>query len=80
MLLKLMSLEVNLRRKGNKLLVQTFSLQTQEMIFLEMLLERIIIEIILRLATSSITDKASLVSISAMNIKFVLTIESLIAE
>jgi hypothetical protein len=80
MLLKLMSLEVNLRRKGNKLLVQTFSLQTQEMIFLEMLLERIIIEIILRLATSSITDKASLVSISAMNIKFVFTIESLIAE
>jgi hypothetical protein len=80
MLLQLMSLKIDLRGKSNKLLVQTLSLQTQEMIFLEMLLERIIIEIILRLTSSPITDKASLVSIPAMNIKFVLTIESLIAE
>jgi hypothetical protein len=50
------------------------------MVFLEMLLERIIIEIILRLPPSSITDKASLMRIPAMNIKFILTIESLIAE
>jgi hypothetical protein len=50
------------------------------MVFLEMLLERIIIEIILRLTSSSITNKASLVSISAMNIKFVFAIESLVAE
>jgi hypothetical protein len=50
------------------------------MIFLEMFLERIIIEIILWLTSSSITDKASLMSVPAMNIKFVFTIESLIAE
>jgi hypothetical protein len=82
MAFQLMSFHVHLRLENNKLLLQTLLVQAQEMIFLEVILERIIVNIILLLASGglSITNMTSFVAITTVSVQFIVAIEPLTAE
>jgi len=71
-----------LRFENHELLLQTLWIKAQEVIFLKMVFKSIIIDIILLLPVgrATITDVTSLVLISAMSIKLVISIESLTAK
>ena len=68
MRLNLVGLEVHFGVEHHELLLQALSVWTHEVIFAEVLLERIVIHIVLLLATalSAIADVTSLVLVSAV--------------
>lgn len=79
----LMCLEVHLRIKYCKLLVQTFAIRTQEMIFSKVLLQVVVIAEILRLFTAvtlAIADVTTFMLLSAVSIQFVVPIEPVSTE
>lgn len=79
---QLVAFEIHLSFKNNKFFVQTFLIQAQKVVFLEMLLKSIIVDIILLLAVArlSITDMASLMLVSTMGVELVVSIEALTAK
>lgn len=79
---QLVGLQIHLRLEHDKLLIQAFLVQAQEVVFLEMVLERGIINVVLLLAMSgsSIADVASLMLVTAVCIQFVISVESLATE
>lgn len=77
-----MALQIHLRLEYNKLLIQALLVQAEMVVFLEVVLERGIIDVVLLLAVSglSIADVASLMLVTAMCIQFVISVESLATE
>jgi hypothetical protein len=63
-----MSLEIHFRIKHNELLLEAFSVWARKVVFLEVQLERIVVDIILLLsaAFSAVTNMAALVLVPAM--------------
>jgi hypothetical protein len=82
MCFNLVGLQVHLRFENDKLFLQAFSVKTSEMIFLEVLLESIVVNVVLLLAVggASVTNVAAFVSITAVSVQLVVAIESLTAE
>jgi len=82
MLLELMGFEVHLRIEDDELLLLAFLVQAWEVISPKVLLERIVIEVILRIVAASppIAQMASFVFVSAMGEQFVIAIEPLPAK
>lgn len=68
MRLNLMGLEVHLGIENHELLLQALSVWTHEVVLAEMLLERVVVDIVLLLAAafSAVTDVTSFVLVSAM--------------
>jgi len=79
MLLQLVGLEIHFRVEDDELFLLAFLVQAREVIFAEMLLKRIIVDIVLRVvaASPSVTQMAPLVTFSAMSKQLVISIESL---
>ena len=76
-----MSLEIYLAFKYNKLLFETLAVETQEVVFLEMLLQRVVVlEVMWLPGIASVTDEAPLVLIPAMFVKLIAIIETFAAE
>lgn len=77
-----MAFQVHLRLKNHELLLQTLLVQAEEVVFLEMFLERVVVDIILLLAMSrsSITDMTPLVLVTTMGIQLVVSVEPLSTE
>lgn len=84
MLLHNMRLQLELAPKSISLLLNTLTIITHKVVLLEMHLQRIIIRKVHRLSPrlriQLIADMAALVLLPAMDIKLIVTIESLIAE
>ena len=81
MLTQLMRLQVNLGRENDKLLLQASRFPTDEVILREMSKQRIVVEKVLRCSSIGLTaDMTLLVTISAMNIQLIITIESRATE
>lgn len=80
--LNLVSLQIHLRPKDDKLLLETFSIHTWKVVFSEMSLERIIVLIVLWpiRRISGIADMTPLMLFPAMREKFVFAIKSLATE
>lgn len=80
--LELMSFQVHLRLKNHKLLVEAFLIQAEKMFLLEVMLEGIVVDVVLLLATprSSITDKTTLVAVTTVGIQLVVPIKALMAK
>lgn len=78
----LMSLEVHLRIKYNKFLLQTFSVWTHEMVFPEVLLERIVVHKVLLLPApiTAVANVAAFVLISTMCVQLIVSVEALATE
>jgi len=76
---QLMRLQIHVRIKNDKLLLQTFSIRTQEVFLLEMHLERMVVDIVLLLSApvTTIANVTALMLISAMQVELVVTIETL---
>jgi hypothetical protein len=80
--LDLVSLQVHLRLKYNELLVQAFLVKTNEMIFLEVNLQSIVVDVVLLLTVGgpTVADMASLVLVSTVSVELVVAVESLPTE
>ena len=70
MLVQLMTLQVHLGLEHHKLLVQTFLIKTEEVVFLEMTLEGRVINVVLLLTVvgTAVTDMAAFVLLTTMDI------------
>jgi len=81
-LLHLMRLEIHGRIKDYELLLQTFCVVARIVVVVEMGLESIVIEEIARIVGigDSITQMATLVSVAAVGVKLITSVESLSAE
>jgi len=80
-LLELMCLEIHLGRKDDEFLLQALSIHTHEMILLKMVLERIVVDVIMRIpAIRSVAEEASLMLLPTMHIKLVIPVEPLPTE
>jgi hypothetical protein len=77
-----MGLEIHLRIEYNEFLLQALVVQTREVVLVEMSLQSIIIEIILRVLASgpSIAKMAALVLVATMCVQFIIAIESFSTE
>jgi hypothetical protein len=77
-----MGFQVHLRLKNDKLLLQTLFVQAEEMIFLEMILKGIVVNVILLLPTrrTAVAYVASLVTVTTVRVEFVIAVESLAAK
>lgn len=76
-----MCFEVKLGIEHHKLLLKTLPIQTNEMVILEMSLQRRVVHIIMRLSRiSPVTNETSLVLVAAMLIKLVTVVEPLAAK
>jgi hypothetical protein len=77
-----MRLQIHLRPKDHELLLKTFSVRAQEMVFPKVKLQTIVVDEILWFPpfVSSITYVTFLMSVSAMSIQFVVAIKALSTE
>lgn len=77
-----MGLQIHLRLKHDELLFQALLVQAKEVVFLEVILQRIVVDVVLLLAMSgsSIADVASLMPVTAVSIQFVISVKSLATE
>jgi hypothetical protein len=82
MCLDLMRFDVHFRVKDHKFLLQALPIWTQKVVFLEVNLERVIVDKVLLLsaAITPVADVAAFVFVSAMCVQFVISIEALSAE
>jgi hypothetical protein len=81
--LQLVCLEIHLGVKYNELLFQALSIWTQEVVFPEVLFERIVVDIVLLFFTSTvpaIANMATFVFVPAMRVKLVISVETHSAE
>lgn len=78
-----MCLEIHFRIKDDKLLLQTLSVRTEKVVFSEVHLEGIVVDVVLLFSTASfapIADMAAFVLVPAMRVEFVVSVEALPAE
>jgi hypothetical protein len=76
-----MSLEIHLGFKHHKLLLQAFPILAEEMVSPEVLLERIVVQVVMWLSRiSPVTDKAPLMLIPAVLVQLVAIVETRAAE
>lgn len=82
MRLELMGFEVHFRIKYNKFLLQALTVRAHEVVFPEVLLERIVVDIVLLLPASfsSVTDVAALMLVATMRVELIVSVEALSAE
>lgn len=82
MALQLMGFQIHLRLEHHKLLVQALFIQAKEVVLLKMIFERIVVDIILLLASTrpSVADVTSFMAIATMSIEFVVSVEPLATE
>ena len=79
MCLDLVTLQVHLRLKNDELFLQTLFIQASEMIFVEVILQCVVVNIVLLLTMggASVTDVATFVFITAMSVQLVVAVEPL---
>lgn len=79
---KLVGFEVHVGIKDDKLFFQTFLIGADKVVFAEMELESVVIEVVLRLAATvtAVADVTSLVLVAAMCVELVVAIEALSAK
>ena len=77
-----MCFEIHFGLKHYKFLGQTVLVQAQVMISLEMLFQRLVVQVILGMSSvvSPVADVALFVFLSAMNVELVVTIEAFLAK
>ena len=82
MCFKLVTLQVHLRFKNNKLFLQAFWVKASKVIFVEVVLKRGVVDIVLLLAVgrTAVTDVAPFVLITAVGVQLVVAVEALTAE
>jgi hypothetical protein len=82
MCLHLMCLQIHLRLKHDKLFIEAFLVHANKVRFPEVLLERIVVEVILRLASlvSPVANVTSLVLFSAVSVELVVSVKVLPTE
>jgi len=81
MLAQLMTLQVQLRRKDDELLLLTFVIGAEIVVLLEMLLESIVVHVVVRLPRIlSIAQKTPLVLVAAVLVQFIVVVEARAAE
>lgn len=82
MRLELVGLEVHFRIEHNKLFLQAFTVWAHEVVFSEVLLERIVIDKVLLLPASfsSVADVATLMLVATMRVELIVSVEALAAE
>lgn len=80
--LQLMSFEIHLTFKNNKFLLQAFLIQTEKVIFLKVVLEGIIVNVVLMAAIIrlSVTYVTSLVLVPTVGIQLIITVEAFATE
>lgn len=80
--LNLVRFEVHLRIEYHKLLIETFSVRTKEMILAKMNLQGVIVDVVLLLPAtfSAIANVTALVFVSAVCIQLIVSVEALTAE
>jgi hypothetical protein len=80
-LAQLVGLEIHLGLEHDELLLEALAVQTEEMVLLKMLLERVVILVVVRLPrVAPVTDKAPLVLVPAMVVELVGVVEARAAE
>lgn len=77
-----MGLQIHLSLKHHEFLIQALLVKAEKVVLLEMLLERIVVDIVLLLPVPrpSVTDMAPLVPVTAVGIQFVISVEPLSTE
>lgn len=77
-----MCFQVQLGIKHNELLLQAFRINTSVVVFSEMLLERVVVNIILLLspAVSPVTKVTSFMLVPTMGVELIVSVEALSAE
>lgn len=81
MFTKLVRFQVHVRLEYDKLLLHAFSVRADKMVLLEVLLEGIIVEIVMRLPrVPTVADEAPLMFVPAVLEEFVVVIEALATE
>jgi hypothetical protein len=80
--LDLVSLQVHLRLENDELFFQALFIQTSEMIFMEVVLQCVVVNIVLLLTVggASVTDVAPFVFIATVGVQLIVTIEPLTTE
>jgi lysylphosphatidylglycerol synthetase-like protein (DUF2156 family) len=79
---ELMSLQIHFRVEDDKLLLQALLIRADEMVFSEMHLEGVVIDIVLRVSATiaAITQVAAFVAVTAMREQFIIAVEALTTE
>lgn len=82
MTLQLVRFQVHLRLEDNEFPLQTFRIQTEEVVLLEVFLKGIVVDVILLLAIPgpAVTDVTAFMSVTTVDIELIVTIEPLAAE
>jgi hypothetical protein len=76
-----MRLQIHVRLENDKLFLQAFPVKAKKVVFLEVLFQGIIVQVVMGLPrVPAITDEASFVFITAMLVKFIIIIESFSAK
>jgi hypothetical protein len=77
-----MSFEIHLIFENDEFLLQAFLIQTQEVVFLKMILESIVVDVVLMLAIArlSVTYVTSLMLVSAVGIQLIVPVEAFMTE
>jgi hypothetical protein len=79
--LQVVSFEVHFRVENDEFLLQAFFVETQEVIFPEVALQRVVVQVVVRPAwRSSVAYMTPLVLLAAMDEQFIVAIEGLLAE
>ena len=68
MTLKLMCLEIHLGLEDDELLLETLAVETEEVVFLEVVFESVVVDVVLLLAAAgaTVTNVASFVTVTTM--------------
>lgn len=74
-----MAFQVHLGLEHHKLFFQAFWVETKEMVFLEVVLEGLVVDVVLLLAVrgATVTNMAAFMLVTTVRIKFIITIETL---
>ena len=81
MLTELMSLEIHIRFEDDEFLVQTFPVGADEVVPLEVNLQSVVVQIIMRLPrVPSVAEEATLVFVTTMFKQLVIVVKPLAAE
>lgn len=81
MFAQLVCLQVYIGPEHDKLLLQAFAISTQVVVFPEVLFERVVIAVVMRLPrVLPIAEKAALVSFAAVFVQLIVVVKSLAAE
>lgn len=78
---QLVSLQIKLRPKDDKFLLQAFPVVAKEVVFPEMLLQGVVVEVVVRLPrVFAIAKEATLVFMPTVLVQFIIIVKALAAE